>query len=225
MRIAKHEYYFILISFFVIILIITPAVSQQNCEMMPMMNGPDAGKSVLMCPGVDGVWRPAAAPRNNSTPQNITRAPIVTTSQKEAAKYQKILETTVGRDSNSWSWNRYDHGSMSNIQVLSRNKDGSAATVKGNYTYNGGVRGWVEATLTRGTTVECLHFHDMGVCHPPRTAPPPANDRSQTVSSGGRNTDAEDAARRQDLREAEQTMRYFQQQSDNMRQCGIPNGC
>lgn len=88
-----------------------------------------------------------------------------------------LLERAVRQDSSAWILNRYDVGSMSNVRVSSNT--GGVTTLRGEYTYNGGSRGWVEARLASGR-VECLGYWDTGGCTAVRT---PA--RSGGASGGG----------------------------------------
>lgn len=149
--------------------ILNYAEAQNNCELMPMMNGPNAGKSVYMCLDSDGVWRQRVNKNSEIPKHNITNPTPPSATQKEEIKYRNILEKTVIKDSNSWSLNKYDVGSMKRIEILSRSKNGIPSSIMGEYTYNGGMRGWVKANLLNGDTIECLNYHDMGFCRPPRT--------------------------------------------------------
>lgn len=97
-------------------------------------------------------------------------------SQAEAARIAALprasqaqadtLERAVRQDSSAWAFNRYDIGSMSNVRVSS--SAGGITTLRGEYTYNGGSRGWVEARVSGGR-VECLGYWDMGGCSAVRT--------------------------------------------------------
>ena len=79
-----------------------------------------------------------------------------------------LLDRTVQQDSGAWSFNRYDSGSMSNVRLSST--QGSTTVLRGEYTYNGGSKGWVEAEVSRGS-VSCLRYHDASSrCTEPRSA-------------------------------------------------------
>ena len=74
------------------------------------------------------------------------------------------MDLVVATDAQSWVWNRYDRGSMSNVQILSIN--GHSGVIYGEYTYNGGNQGWVKVKLTNGE-LECMEFWDFsGQCRP-----------------------------------------------------------
>jgi hypothetical protein len=84
-----------------------------------------------------------------------------------SAAQMVLLERAVRSDSTNWSFNQYDVGSLTDVRVLDRN--GSTLTLRGNYTFNGGTSGWVEARLVGGR-VQCLQFWDVGSCSPPRSS-------------------------------------------------------
>lgn len=70
------------------------------------------------------------------------------------------MDAVVRTDSSGWMFNRYDRGSMRNVQVLESSSDGATAVVYGEYSYNGGSRGWVKARLVNGQ-LSCLEFWDF----------------------------------------------------------------
>ncbi|MDR3592450.1 MAG: hypothetical protein P4N41_22560 [Negativicutes bacterium] len=49
------------------------ALAGGACETMTQSDGPDAGRSVLMCPGADGVWRPVGSAGPAAAPAPIGR--------------------------------------------------------------------------------------------------------------------------------------------------------
>jgi hypothetical protein len=82
--------------------------------------------------------------------------------------YTKVMDNIVARDSLGWVTNRYDPDSMSNVTVLARSPDGAPLRLRGNYTYNNGFSGWVEAEFADGK-LNCLRFHDFAdTCRPLR---------------------------------------------------------
>lgn len=90
----------------------------------------------------------------------------------------RLLTTAIEQDSQGWLANRYDAGSIRNIRVAS---DSGSTTLRGEYTYNGGNRGWVVARVSAGR-VTCLEFHDTyGQCSAVR-------DRAQQASARGTGT-------------------------------------
>lgn len=77
-----------------------------------------------------------------------------------AATTQK-LDTAVRTDSGSWILNRYNPGTMRNVRIAS----GTATNgmLRGEYTYNGGATGTVEAQI-QGGAITCLNYWDVGSC-------------------------------------------------------------
>jgi hypothetical protein len=73
------------------------------------------------------------------------------------------LEHAVESDSQAWFTNRFDVGSVTDVEVLG-NADGGGVSIRGNYTFNGGQSGWVRAVYARGKVL-CLEFWDrQGNC-------------------------------------------------------------
>lgn len=79
------------------------------------------------------------------------------------AKFAGLLNTIVQIDSESWAFNKYVPGSMTNVSVLSQRPDIATIELKGFYTYRTGERlstGWVVATIQNGN-LKCLQYHDF----------------------------------------------------------------
>lgn len=73
------------------------------------------------------------------------------------------MDAVVQLDSRGWWANRYDVGSMHNVSVRS---ESNYSTAYGDYTYNGGVPGWVRMRYV-GEQISCIEFHDFaGNCRP-----------------------------------------------------------
>ncbi|MEJ0025340.1 MAG: hypothetical protein WDN01_04865 [Rhizomicrobium sp.] len=86
-------------------------------------------------------------------------------------KLRAALDHLVAVDSQSWMFNRYDVGSMTNVAVQQRSRDGGTATLYGEYTYNGGAPGWVRVRL-EGGELKCMEFWDFsGICRPIGASP------------------------------------------------------
>jgi hypothetical protein len=83
-------------------------------------------------------------------------------------KLSKKLETIVEADSKGWGFNTFDRGSVQNVKIEDSAGGGKSVVLRGDYTYNNGTHGWVEAKISRGT-VECVHFWDDSACHGVRT--------------------------------------------------------
>jgi len=104
--------------------------------------------------------------RQRAEAEQRERARIASLPPAPAAAATK-LERAVGTDSGSWIFNRYDAGSMRDVRVSS----GTAVngTLRGEYTYNGGSSGTVEAQI-QGGEITCLNYWDVGSCMPLRSA-------------------------------------------------------
>jgi hypothetical protein len=75
----------------------------------------------------------------------------------------QALERAVESDSQDWLMNRFDTGSVTGVEVVEKLDDGSEK-IRGNYTFNGGQSGWVQAIYANGRTA-CLEFWDrQGNC-------------------------------------------------------------
>lgn len=70
------------------------------------------------------------------------------------------LDAIVRYDSQAWMMNRYDYGSISNARFRERSRDGRTAVAEGDYSYNGGMRGWIRARIQNGQ-VSCIEYHDF----------------------------------------------------------------
>jgi len=106
----------------------------------------------------------AAAEAGRAAAAAAERARIASMPAASSAQ-TALLERTVRQDAQAWRLNRYDAGSMSNVRASSI--AGGLTLLRGDYTYNGGSRGWVEARVTGGR-VECLGYWDVGGCALPR---------------------------------------------------------
>jgi TPR repeat protein len=74
----------------------------------------------------------------------------------------KALDGLVRTDSLGWATNRYDVGSMTNVQIVEGSVQSGHYTIRGDYTYNGGSSGWVMARMS-GTNLDCILFHDSWI--------------------------------------------------------------
>jgi len=79
------------------------------------------------------------------------------------------LDQIIAADSTSWLFWRYDHGSTRNARIEQNNPSG-VSVIYGEYTYNGGSRGWVRVRLN-GDQVQCIEFWNEGRCRPFRSPP------------------------------------------------------
>lgn len=75
----------------------------------------------------------------------------------------KSLDEVVTADSASWVINRYDRGSMVNTKTLAHGSDRQSAMVYGEFTFNGGRRGWVKGRIANGQYT-CLEYWDESGC-------------------------------------------------------------
>ena len=83
------------------------------------------------------------------------------------AKLASLLDTFVTIDSQSWSFNEYNPGSMNTVTVVNKTPNGSTIRLKGFYTFRQQARtiqGWVIAVIENGS-LKCLEYHDFaGEC-------------------------------------------------------------
>jgi hypothetical protein len=78
----------------------------------------------------------------------------------------RLLARSLIDDATNWLMNILDRESLSNVRLW--NVSGEPTSLRGEYTYNGGTRGWVIARVSSGR-IQCLEFHDTaGQCTPPR---------------------------------------------------------
>ncbi|WP_269514287.1 hypothetical protein [Brevundimonas subvibrioides] len=92
------------------------------------------------------------------------------------------LEQAIAQDSQSWLFNRFDPGSVNSVVVMPASNDG-LVTVRGNYSFNGGAPGWVEARLQAGV-VQCVVYWDFqDSCRPVMSAPAPRDQASGETST------------------------------------------
>lgn len=101
-------------------------------------------------------------------------APAASAQDKRAAaaasdtqgRLAQALDAVIAMDSQGWMMNRYDRGSVVNAQLLDASSDGKSGVFYGEYTYNGGRRGWVKVRMSGGE-VQCVEYWDFqGRCRP-----------------------------------------------------------
>jgi len=80
------------------------------------------------------------------------------------------LESFVQADSQGWMFNRFDIGSVHDVKILNGSAKTGTLLMKGVYTYNGGMSGWVMVQLYEGK-FGCIQFWDAIIgCRPLRNA-------------------------------------------------------
>lgn len=75
----------------------------------------------------------------------------------------QLLDAIVASDSRSWVMNRYQRGSMRVVSVTPQAAQGyepPGRVVRGQYTYNGSLTGWVEVYFV-GSEARSIRFHDF----------------------------------------------------------------
>lgn len=74
------------------------------------------------------------------------------------------FESAVARDAKGWLANKYDAGSIRNVQV---ERSGTRITAaRGEYTFNGGQKGWARIQYNK-RSVPCIEYWDTpGSCRP-----------------------------------------------------------
>ena len=109
---------------------------------------------------------PVRSPTRVAMAPNLQPTPIQPLPTSPLQGLPAVLDNALIRDSRSWLSNRYDVGSVTDTRVLAKGKDGRPSQLAGNYSYNGGMRGWIKVSLS-GDTVSCVELHDFaGQCRP-----------------------------------------------------------
>lgn len=86
--------------------------------------------------------------------------PVVYQPAGQMSELDALIDRVITRDSWGWMLNRYDRGSVRNTHLL------STGAVYSDYTYNGGMQGWVIAYVVDGRFT-CVEYHDFaGRCRP-----------------------------------------------------------
>lgn len=90
--------------------------------------------------------------------------PIVYRAVSPMTHFDAVMDSVVMRDSWGWMLNRYDRGSVRNTRV--EHRSAHERIVHSDYTYNGGVPGWVRLHIAEGR-LGCVEYHDFsGTCRP-----------------------------------------------------------
>jgi TPR repeat protein len=137
-------------------------------------------------------YRKAADQGNKNAIKNIAR---IEKEKEEEKKFTSSLDAIIRQDAAGWIMNRYDAGSVRNIQVTKRK--GKAVEMRADYTFNNGQSGWINVDFRK--RIPCLEYWDTeGICRPlniSRTsllaAAMAANQRNQpsaSISSTNTNT-------------------------------------
>lgn len=102
----------------------------------------------------------------SAAPAGSRNSPSIARNDKADA-YRGLLEQAITSDAKYWSWNTLDSNSFSGFEIVDESS-GSEVIVYGNYTYNGGVKGYARARISNGSLI-CIEFHDYpGTCRGPR---------------------------------------------------------
>ena len=92
-------------------------------------------------------------------PQNPAPSPAM-------SKLAQNLDNLIALDARTWISDRYDAGSVYDVQIESLSADNTRAIVFARYTYNGGEQGWVRVHTANGG-LDCMEFHNFeGTCRP-----------------------------------------------------------
>jgi hypothetical protein len=78
-----------------------------------------------------------------------------------AALVQKF-EGYVQTDSRGWAYNKYNPGSLRNVKIVDGSVKSGNFVMRGDYSYNGGSKGWVMAKMSGGR-LECIQFWDAQI--------------------------------------------------------------
>ncbi len=83
---------------------------------------------------------------------------------------QKLLEDLVYQNSRQWNFNRYQKGSVQDVNIISTDTKGRPYKIKGFYTYSGfsgSKKGSVILTFDGNGMPDCLYFYDFPTtCRP-----------------------------------------------------------
>jgi hypothetical protein len=133
------------------------------------------------------------------------------------------LDGFVRKDSQGWAFNRYNAGSITNVKIIEGSVRSGAFVMRGDYSYNGGSRGWVMAQM-RGGKLECIQFWDaMMGCRGLRTAAQGQAMRDAAFGavtgamSDGPSGQSGSSSEGRDFVSGQQIQQQTQQQIDNMR--------
>jgi len=133
---------------------------------------PDSKKLDLQGEGLlRPVYRPKPAPRIQAsiiepTAQNRESGLKLQVYGGEPIAIEKAIDAIVAADAQGWLLNTYDRGSVFNAGFEPESKDKTSGVVFGEYTYNGGSRGWIRVKIGRGEVV-CMEYWDFsGQCRP-----------------------------------------------------------
>ncbi len=77
--------------------------------------------------------------------------------------FMKLVDDLVANQAKTWSFNRYEPGSISGVIVRPTDTKGRPVTVKANYSYKGfgnSSNGWVKIAFTNGLP-KCIYFFDF----------------------------------------------------------------
>ncbi len=111
---------------------------------------------------------PKAAPivaKAQPAPAAVAEAPAPVAGPAAGSSLTKKLEQIVEADSKGWSANTFDKGTVRNVHVVEGSAKSGEVTIKGDYKYNDGENGWVQAKLNNGKFV-CVEFWDSVDCRP-----------------------------------------------------------
>ncbi|WP_156139418.1 hypothetical protein [Sphingomonas sp. 35-24ZXX] len=100
------------------------------------------------------------------TSASITKNTIQASSDPEQQKVLTLLADVLREDALHWGWNTLD----STVPVyLDRTSNSVNRDEKIGYTYSGGKSGWMIGRFNSNGQLECIIFHDEGLCRQPRT--------------------------------------------------------
>ena len=110
--------------------------------------------------------REAATARAAAEAEARRQAAILAAKPNASPTLARALGAAVRQDSGAWQMNHYDDGSMTGVKLL---QSGAKSRIRGNYTFNGGSQGWVEADVSGGK-IQCLSYWDVGSCEAVRSS-------------------------------------------------------
>ncbi|MFZ5747732.1 MAG: hypothetical protein ACOY45_08730 [Pseudomonadota bacterium] len=109
-------------------------------------------------PAAPRTARPSpSAPARRPAPSNPPPSPSPAEVDRKLAE---AIDNILRSRSQSWIINRYDYGSVRNVTMIDNGKASGVTKVRAEYTYNGGMPGWV-ILESRGKDDLCLRFWDF----------------------------------------------------------------
>ena len=107
---------------------------------------------------------PAQPPQTGGyVPGTAQRA--LESSPEQMAKWTKLMDDLVTLDARGWVFNRYNRGSVRNVEIVEESNDGRQLVAYADYLFNGSRKGHVRVLLVDGN-LSCMKYWDSPSCRP-----------------------------------------------------------